>query len=625
MEIFSNGRHLRWDFIHGTPMAKAQLFDTTWRDYFEGKDVPLAELLATIPIAASLDHHGLEKKVTVLVERSWTVENVLALVPVLGVISGLEVQIVLRPFGVLKQEVLDPGSPVYTASPDAVLLLWQLDDFLPDIHECWGWTEDVAAERVGRAVGAVEALLRTMSARYAGPVVCFDFGLDPLMPAKSVLDYSCPRSPDNVRQSINEGVKKCILRLTGSNVRLLSLAGLQYRVGFRRWQDERSRLTSGCPVSAHALTAIFDEVVQLIAADVSKPRKVLVLDGDNTLWGGILAEDGIDGIRLGGDYPGNVFVEIQKLVLQFFNQGIVLALCSKNDDKDVRALFAGQRGMLLKLDHFAAWEVNWKPKSENIRDIASRLNIGLDSFVFVDDSPQEREEVRLRCPEVLVPDVPDNPMQLYRFWIGFNPFARAKLSAEDTLRARSYTEEAKRGQIRNSSVSIEDFYRDLEMRVRVRVAGEKDLVRIAQMSQRTNQFNATTVRMSEADVRRIMLSPLHRIHLLSLSDRCGDSGVVACAVLRIEGRTINVEQFMLSCRALKRTVEHHFLGLIAKEYEGVVSEMCISYVPSDRNGMVLEFMNLLGSCDRTEAGQILGLQLNQETVSRLLKPWITSQ
>ncbi|MBN1671657.1 MAG: HAD-IIIC family phosphatase [Kiritimatiellae bacterium] len=593
-----------------------------WRAWLSGASAPLGALLASARHAHWIDRARLGRRVVVSVARTWTVENLIPLLPVLGAFHGLDIVVRLRPFGMLRQEIVDPASPLHTEQWDYLVLLWQLEDFLPDLYMSWHWTPEQAGQKAATAVETIVELLRKAASGSAGTLIGFDFGLDPLAPRAALPDVACPRSPGYIRCDVNRRLHAALDPALRARVRLLCLDRLQYALGFSRWADERLRLTARCPFSAHAVIAVFREVVNAIVADAVVPRKVLLLDADNTLWGGILEEDGRAGIALSADYPGNAFVEIQKRILQFHLQGTLLGVCSKNDESELRAVFEKHPAMVLRPEHIAAWEVNWNPKSQSVRALAQRLNLALDAFVFMDDSPHERDEIRQRCPGVLVPDLPANPMDACAFWTAFNPFQTLSHSAEDRLRTQDYRHEEQRRRILESAVTLEDFYRTLGMRARTRTASEHDVARVAQMSQRTNQFNATTVRMTEPAVRGLLAAHDVAIHLLELSDRFGESGVVGCAVVREERDRIVIEQLMLSCRVLKRTAEYEFLSRILRHYATRAREALLRYVPSGRNGMVAELYESLAGGEQNGDGRLFRLPISAETIRELAQPWI---
>lgn len=602
------------------PAGTGENLMRVWSGYLERENGAVRELLSTLPAARWIDGGRLARKVKLTIERTWVVENLLPAVSILGALNGIHIDTDLRAFGVLQQELLDERSSVLAEGQDYLLLLWQLEDFLPDIHESFGWSGEQAGAKINHVVDQLMNLLRHAAAGRAGSIICCDFGVSALLPLSGILETVSAAAPENIRQRINVRFREAVAESGNSAIHILSLGKLQYRLGMERWADERARLTAACPFSVLAQIAIFEEVVCLMAADAPGSRKVLLLDGDDTLWGGTLAEDGIEGVRLGLEYPGNVFTGIQKMVKQFRSRGIVIGLCSKNQESDVRALLDKRAGMILKSADIDVWAVNWRAKSDNINALAAQLNLGLDAFVFIDNSPQERAEVRQRCPGVLVPEVPDNPMQLHTFWTKFNPFQAVRISQEDRARGQSYQIEARREALKASTGSLEEFYRSLEMRAGIRLAQEQDAGRIAQMSQRTNQFNATTVRMTDGEVRTLLRDGRSRVFLLDLADRFGDYGTVGCAVVEMKGTAAVLVQFMMSCRVLKRTVESHFLGLIAGCCGKEVSELLMLYTPAEKNSMVREFFSGIAEAADSGAGWIL--RVDDSTVGRLLQPWI---
>lgn len=603
-------------------MEKAREASSLWQGYFSGKDVKLGKLLSTLSIADVIDRDALPDKINLVIERTWTVETMLPVLPVMGALNGIDINVDLRPYGVLHQELLNQNSHVYKANGDFLLLLWQLEDFLPDLHASWSWSLNELNGKINDVADRVLGLLKIAGTCFNGRVLAFDFGVDTLLSKSGILDSIDRLSPAGIRREINERIRVVMQDGDLNAVSLLNLEKLQYRLGFKDWQDERLNLTAKCPVSSRALISIFHEVVTFIDISIRKPRKVLVLDCDNTLWDGVLGEDGISGVQIGPEYPGNVFAAIQKRVLQFAHRGVVIALCSKNDERIVRDLFNSHSGMVLKEKDITAWVVNWGSKSNNIKTLAVRLNLSLDSMVFVDDSPVEREEIRRLCPGVLVPEPPSDPMGLYEFWMDFDPFDRISLSREDRTRGQAYKDEGKRQALKSKMLSLDDFYRELDMRCRIWKAGDQDVQRIVQMSQRTNQFNTTTVRMTDPDVLQLLYDSERSVYLLQLTDKFGESGTVGCAVVCLRAGGASLEQFMMSCRVLKRTVEHHFLGLVMREVQGRTDLLTIQYVPTERNGLVKEFLDDIAGDLDCEGKEPLRLKVNESNAERLTQLWI---
>lgn len=319
------------------------------------------------------------------------------------------------------------------------------------------------------------------------------------------------------------------------------------------------------------------------------PVKVVAVDLDNTLWGGVYGDDGVEKLACGHDFPGNAFMAMQQECLRLKSQGLLLVALSKNNADAITA-FERHPGMVLKADDFAAMAVNWDPKPQNIRKIAADLNLGLDSFVFLDDSPQERDAMRRLCPDVTAPEMPpdpaDRPLWLRRLTCTWP----TRLTAEDETRAALYATGREASRLKASVATLEDFLRGLEQRLIVGYARKDTVARIAQMHQRTNQFNLTTLRNTDADI-AFMTSGDRGIALLGrVNDKFGDHGIVIAATASIDGDEAVIRSLLMSCRVIGRQVEHAFLGELLRELaRRGVARVRGDYIPTAKNGMVRDF------------------------------------
>jgi FkbH-like protein len=321
-------------------------------------------------------------------------------------------------------------------------------------------------------------------------------------------------------------------------------------------------------------------------------RKCLVLDLDNTLWGGVLGEDGMEGIRIGGDYPGKAFHYFQEALLELGRSGIILTVCSKNNEADVLEAWERHPDMILRREYFAAWRINWTDKATNIREIARELNIGLDSMVFVDDNPTERELIRQTLPMVGVPEFPAQPYGLPAFFAELveEYFKVYTVTDEDRHKTEQYKANAQRAQVQGSFTDFGAFLESLQMRLTVAEADAFSIPRIAQMTQKTNQFNLTTRRYTEADIKGKMEADA-RIYTLSVSDRFGDSGITGCIIIE-DGE---IDTLLLSCRILGKGIETAFVRTVQNRLlaEGI-SHLKATYIPTAKNGQVTDFYDRCG-------------------------------
>lgn len=325
-----------------------------------------------------------------------------------------------------------------------------------------------------------------------------------------------------------------------------------------------------------------------------KRKKCLVLDLDNTLWFGILGEDGVEGISFDGDYPGKAFAHWQEGLKQLKESGIILALCSKNNEADVQELWNKRTEIILKEEDFVAKRINWQDKATNIQSIAKELNVGLDSIVFIDDNPTERELVRQLLPMVEVPEWSSNPYDLpilYKDLIE-NYFKVYSITEEDKNKTEQYHQNALRQQQQSQFTSFEDFVRSLNIELTIQPVNEVTLKRVAQMTQKTNQFNLTTKRYTEDDIQRLLVRDA-RIYTLSVADKFGDNGITGCIILLPNEKGWGIDTLLLSCRILGKGIEYayvkHVLSFLPNK-----SIVFAEYYPTEKNAQVASFYDKLG-------------------------------
>ena len=325
-------------------------------------------------------------------------------------------------------------------------------------------------------------------------------------------------------------------------------------------------------------------------------KKCLVLDCDNTLWGGVVSEDGLSGIKIGNTYPGNVFRDFQSSIIELHNQGVILALCSKNNFDDVKEVFDDHPNMLLKMNHITCHKINWKNKAENIYEISKELNIGLDSIVFIDDNPSERGIVKEKLKTVEVPEFPESPYLIKSFFDNVieSCFQLYKLTNEDKVKTKQYSDNKKRGDLKSNFSNIDDYLSSLNIVLEVKMADKFSIPRVSQMTQKTNQFNLTSFRYTEEDIiSMIKLKSL--VFVLSVQDKFGDSGITGLIILKKERDNLIIDTFLMSCRVLGRGIEIAFLKHVLNHLkEKGVKIVKGRYIVSSKNKQTENFYNDFG-------------------------------
>lgn len=344
------------------------------------------------------------------------------------------------------------------------------------------------------------------------------------------------------------------------------------------------------PFTPDFFAALGTIIARKFHAIQSSPYKVIALDCDQTLWKGVCGEDGPLGIEI--DPPRK---KLQEFMVRQLNAGMLICLCSKNNEEDVTQVFDYHPEMPLKRDHIVSWRINWRPKSENLNSLANELQLGLDSFILIDDNPVECAEVQANCPEVLTIQLPNEPGNIPRFLDHIWAFDQLKVTEEDKKRTTLYQQNQKRERFQQESFTLEDFLAGLELEVKISRAMPHHFARVAQLTQRTNQFNFTTVRRSEAEIERLCQAERLECLVVEVSDRFGDYGLVGVILFETNSETIKADTFLLSCRALGRGVEHRMLarlGEIASERK--LDYVEITYIPSKKNQPALDFLDGIG-------------------------------
>lgn len=379
-------------------------------------------------------------------------------------------------------------------------------------------------------------------------------------------------------------------------VTIVDIEKLAACIGKNRWFDESSYFLSKMGFALENIGFFCDAFARQFEAFMGRPRKCIVLDLDNTLWGGIVGDLGYDGIMIDpNDAEGEAYLHFQRYLLSLKNRGIILAVCSKNDIENAKEPFEKNEKMVLKLTDISSFIANWNDKASNIKVIAEELNIGLDSIVFFDDNPTERALVKEFVPEVKVVDVPNDPAYYVRALDQSFCFEWNQITKEDISRVRTYSDNKVRTELLASCENYDEFLEKLEMQVTWESVSNITLPRFSQLTNKSNQFNLRTCRYSEAEIDEMRASNMYELYTVSLKDKFSNYGVIACVVLRFEEDSCLIENWVMSCRVLKKTVENYTIHKIieASKKRGV-KEIKSEFIQSKKNGMVRDLYENLG-------------------------------
>ena len=504
------------------------------------------------------------------------------------VAEGFKPDITIGPYNQLFQVCLDPTSH-FGPDCDAIVLLWRIEDLMSEELDAFLNRDSGAFAKACDKLSALVGAFSNLRSSFSGTVVVSTPTVPTGLPADlSSLDHA-------------SGLGRFHRMLTGrfiemieklQDVRLIDLDGVQRQIGYAASFDPRQWYMYRQPFSDAFLHDAGTKIARIVVAARRSAKKCIVLDCDNTLWGGIIGEDGLDGIEIGTEFPGLAFRDFQRLLLHWRRQGVFLALLSKNNEDDVWEVFDNHSAMLLKRTDISAWQINWQPKAENIALIAKSLNIGIDSLVFVDDNPMEISYMRQAQPEVTSILLPEDPAEIVSALQKTTLFDRLDITDEDLTRVDMMRAELDRDQL-SAKISKQEFLDTLGLKIDLFQAGTDDLGRVAQLINKTNQFNLTTIRKTLDEVRSLANSPNHRVYALRVSDKFGEYGLTGVILIDISAdRQIwTISNLLLSCRVLGRGVEAGLLASLASDAaaEGA-SEFVATFIPTKKNALASTFL-----------------------------------
>jgi FkbH-like protein len=507
--------------------------------------------------------------------------------------AGVGCELFLGDYDNYVAEIMEPDGALYRFRPQAVLLL-------PGAQRCKypGALTD-PREAVQGAAGTVAThlldLCRTVHDRTGTEVVLCNFTL----PARRDLGEFRSRT-----LASDWSFRKWVNLELGLNappyVRICDLEFLANRIGALQAEDPRGWFESKQPCAPALLVELCREAAQVVLGLRTPPKKVLVLDLDNTLWGGVVADDGLEGIEIGDTSPrGEAFKAFQKAIAALKERGVLLAVCSKNDHARALEPFETHPEMVLRAGDFVAFKANWEPKSDNIRQMAADLNLGLDSFVFVDDNPAEIEIVRQFAPVVTTILLGDDPAGYAAQLQDCRYFEPRNITHEDRERTEQYRAESARQTLLASAADMDAYLESLAMEAVVRQFTPVDVPRLAQLINKSNQFNLTTRRRTEAEVQALVGQPEYACFSVRLADRFGDHGLIAIVVGRVTEGALEIDTWLMSCRVLKRQVEELVLNELARlaRVNGC-SRLVGVYLPTAKNEMVRNHYPRMGFSPR---------------------------
>jgi FkbH-like protein len=503
---------------------------------------------------------------------------------------GIALEIIQPAYDQVAQEALTPDSKVNSSKPDGVL--FALDYRALPLKLSLGDAEAAAATVQG-ALGYLQALRAGIKAHSNG-VCIFQTFAPPAEPLFGSLDRALPGTTRSLIDAINRELAAYVL---SSGDVLLDVAGLAETVGLANWHSPQLWNLGKFSFSDEWIPLYGDHVARCVAAMRGKSKKALVLDLDNTIWGGVIGDDGLEGIKIAqGDARGEAHRAVQQLVLDLRQRGIVLAVSSKNTDSVAREPFQKHPEMLLKLDHIAVFQANWNDKATNIQAIAEELSLGLDAMVFLDDNPVERGLVRRLLPQVAVPELPEDPSGYARTLAAAGYFEAVAFADEDLKRAGYYQDNARRAKLQTQMGAVDAYLASLDMTITFQPFDATGRARIVQLINKSNQYNLTTRRYTEPETLDAENDPGVFTLQVRLADIFGDNGMISVVICRpSEAGVWDIDTWLMSCRVLGRKVEDMVLREILVHARAAgIGKLCGIYKPTERNQLVVDHYAKLG-------------------------------
>lgn len=507
-----------------------------------------------------------------------------------GVSVGMRLNVFDADYDQIDAQVMAPDSELYRFAPQGVLLQMCTEKLQEAFYDC---PPEARASFAEDTYARIRQIWSRIGSRIPATVLQCNFPL--------IDDGVFGQFGNKTEQSFLFQQRKLnYLLMQGcqeaKNTFLIDLDALQTALGRSTFADPKLYYVAKMPISLAALPAAAKLVVDVVRSLQGTVKKCLVLDLDNTLWGGVIGDDGLSGIQIGELGTGHAFSDFQKWLKELKNRGILLTVCSKNNEDTAKEPFEKHPEMVLRLEDFSMFVANWEDKARNIRTIQQSLNIGMDSMVFLDDNPFERELVRTMIPEITVPELPEDPALYLQYLRGLDLFETASYSREDAGRTEQYREKAQRAAFEAAFQSYDDYLEALQMRASAAAFDPFHYPRIAQLTQRSNQFNLRTVRYTEAEIEALAQDDSRIGLYFTLKDKFGDHGLISVVVLEKQPEdTLFISEWLMSCRVLKRGMEEFIvdkiLSVAAQQgFRRVVGE----YIPTPKNAMVKDLYEQLG-------------------------------
>jgi len=550
----------------------------------------------------------LEKKIRIAILSSFTLNGTGETFQVKCAEKNIQCITNLGAYNQYNQEILNTESTLYQFNPDITFLILDTRSILGDLwYFPYSIDEKQRKDFVEKKFKEIQNLIKIFSENSKSKFIISNF----FIPTKSnygIFETKLKFGIQKMINKLNESLQDYISDL--DSVYLFDMNGFVSRYGENNVFDPKQFLFGDIKIALDFIPHLTNDLMGYVIATLGLSKRCIVLDLDNTLWGGIIGEDGFDRIKLGSGPPGNAYVEFQKYLLGLHNRGILLAINSKNNLDDALEVIEKHPDMVLKKEHFACMKINWNDKVSNIQEISHELNFGLENFVFIDDDPINRELMKSTLPQVLTIDFPKDPSNYVKALEDMNYFNVLKITDEDKKRGKMYTQQKERKDFEKLTPNLQDFLKNMELKVTIKEADKFSIPRISQLILKTNQFNLTTKRYQLEDVQKFSEDDNVLIGCVQVEDKFGDNGITGAFIVHKDGtKEWVLDTFLLSCRVMGREIEKSILAyIIKKAKDNNVNKIKAEYIPTQKNKPI---ENFLPNCGFKKEGNFWEIILNE--------------
>lgn len=543
--------------------------------------------------ANELQSKPFDKKIKIAVLSSFTINGLEEILRVKCAEKNIECVTYVGGYNQYNQEILDQNSKLYKFNPDLCFLIIDTRNIMGDLfYFPYSISDKERRSFIDSKITEIKKLADTLTTTRS-KLVLTNFHIPSSSPygiAETKSEYGFYQMIYDLNNKLNS------IFIDSSSVFVYDFERFVSKHGEENIFDYRQFFVGDMKIAVDYLPYLANDLMSYIIGHLGISKKCIVVDLDNTLWGGIVGEDGFNGIKLGPEPPGNAFVELQKILLSLYQRGIILAINSKNNYEDAIKVINEHPYMILREEHFSAIKINWEDKIANMKEIANELNIGLDSIVFLDDDPVNREYMKVGIPQVLTVDLPDDPSFYSKSIKDLNEFSVLKITYEDAQRGKMYLEQRKRNELQYNTPDLQSFLEQLNLKVMIKKANDFTIPRISQLTLKTNQFNLTTKRYQETDIKKFTQDNRYLVGCAQIVDKFGDNGITGVFIVRKDNpKEWFIDTFLLSCRVMGREVEKGIMGyIINKAKENRVEKIKAQFIPTQKNKPIEDFLPSCG-------------------------------